>query len=159
MTWAFKLKRWKNQARMGLRTQTGLGTALLLLQCYVYFQGTPVILLYHRKRWENQAGMGLQTQTGLDTALFLLVQCYVPFMVLQLYCCTTGNDRKIKQRQAYKHKQGWVRLSCCCNFTFLFMALKLYCCTTGNDGKTKQEWVYEQNQEGTGLLTQAQNSP
>ena len=32
-----------------------------------FFQGTPVVLLYHRKRWENQAGMGLRTQTGLTS--------------------------------------------------------------------------------------------
>ena len=38
VTWAFESKRRENQAGMGLRTQTGLGTAPLLLQCYVSSQ-------------------------------------------------------------------------------------------------------------------------
>ena len=112
-------KRWENQAGMGLRTKAGLGTAPLLLQCYVSFLGTPVVLLYHWKRWENQAGMGLRTKTGLGMAL-LLLQCYVSFMALKLYCCTTGNDGKIEQEWVYEHKHKNLR-----DFSILSLSLSL----------------------------------
>ena len=52
-------------------TPTGLGSALLLLQCYVSLQGTPVILLYHRKCYVYFH--------GTQVVLLYHRKCYVSF--------------------------------------------------------------------------------
>ena len=51
--------------------QTGLGTTLLLLQCYVSLQGTSVVVLYHRKRYVSFH--------GTQVVLLYYRKCYVSF--------------------------------------------------------------------------------